>query len=148
VPRIPSHEYGAYTSRQSAYEFLWAISQHLRVVDLLEVKDSPVISFLVDESTDRSLEQHLIVYVCSLSRSGLGPPCMQFVGLTSVPRATGEIFYKNVVDLLEKSEWPLEKLVALATDGAASMIGVRQGLAGRLRADVPTLINVHCIAHR
>ena len=120
----------------------------MRDVDLLEVKDSPVVSLLVDESTDRSLEQHLIVYVCSLSRGGLGPPRMQFVGLSSVPRATGEIFYKNVVDLLEKLEWPLEKLVALATDGAASMIGVRQGLAARLRADVPTLINVHCIAHR
>jgi hypothetical protein len=56
-------EYGAYTSRQSTYDFLWAISQHLREVDLLEFKDSPVISLLVDESTDRSLEQHLIVYV-------------------------------------------------------------------------------------
>ncbi len=53
-----------------------------------------------------------------------------------------------MVDLLEKLEWPLEKLVALATDGAASMIGVRQGLADRLRTDVPVLINVHCITHR
>ena len=73
---------------------------------------------------------------------------MQFVGFTSVPRATCEIFYKNVVDLFEKSEWPLEKLVALATDGAAPMIGMRQELAGRLRTNVPTIINVHCIAHR
>jgi hypothetical protein len=32
--------------------------------------------------------------------------------------------------------------VALAIDGATSMTRVRQGLAGRLRADVPTLINV------
>jgi hypothetical protein len=77
TPDMPvNDEYGAYTSRQSAYDFLWAISQHLREVDLLEVKDSPVISLLVDESTDRSLEQHLIVYVCSLSRGGLGPPRM------------------------------------------------------------------------
>jgi hypothetical protein len=75
-----------------------------------------------------------------MSRGGLRPPRMQFIELTSVPRATGEIFYKNVVGLLEKSEWPLEKLVALATDGATSMIWVRLGLAGRLRADVPTLI--------
>jgi hypothetical protein len=127
---------------------LWVISQHSRDVDLLEVKDSLVISLLVDESTDRSLEQHLIVYICNLCRDGLGPPPMQFVGLSSDPQATSEIFYRNVIDLLEELEWPLEKIVALATDGAASMTGMRQSLVGKLHADVPTLTNVHCIAHR
>ena len=39
-------EYGAYTSRRYAYEILWAILQHLRKVDLLEVKNAPVIFFL------------------------------------------------------------------------------------------------------
>ena len=120
----------------------------MKEVYLLEIKDSPVISLLVNESIDRSLEQHLIVYVCSLFRGDLGPPRLQFVKLSSVHRAACEIIYKNVVDLLEKLEWPLEKLVALATNGAASMIGVKQRLADRLCADVPTFINVHCIVHR
>jgi hypothetical protein len=116
--------------------------QYLRDVDLLEVKDLPVSSLLVDESIDCSLEHHLILYICSLFRGGLEPPHMQFVGVSSVSQAIDEIFYRNVVDLLEELEWPLEKLVALAIDGAASMTMVRQGLAGRLRADFPTLINV------
>ena len=85
APDMPiNDEYGSYTSRQSAYDFLWAISQHLRDVNLQEVKDSLVLSLLVDESTDRTLEQHLIVYVCYLARRGMGPLCMQFVELLSV----------------------------------------------------------------
>ena len=38
--------------------------------------------------------------------------------------------------------------VALAIDGAFNMTGHRRGLMVRMRAKVPTLINVHCIAHR
>jgi hypothetical protein len=94
------------------------------------------------------MEQHLIVYVCSMLHGGLKPPRMHFVGLSSVSQAINEIFYRNVVDLLEELEWPFEKLVALATGRAAFITGMKQGLAGRLRVDVPTLINVHCIAHR
>ena len=37
--------------------------------------------------------------------------------------------------------------IGLATDGAASMIGVQSELATRLSVDVPTLITIHCIAH-
>ena len=149
APDMPtSDEYGSYTSRQSAYDFLWAISQYLRDVNLQEVKDSPILSLLVDESTDRTLEQHLIVYVCYLARGGMGPPCMQFVELLSVPRGTREVMYNKIVELMREFEWPLEKVVGLATDGAASMTGVRSGLATRLSVDVPTLITTHCIAHR
>jgi hypothetical protein len=35
--------------------FCVSFQQHLKKIDLLEVKDSPVIFLLVDESTDRSL---------------------------------------------------------------------------------------------
>ena len=51
-------------------------SQHLRDVDILEVKDSLVIPFLVDESIDSRVKQPLIVYVYNLSCGGLGPPRM------------------------------------------------------------------------
>ena len=56
--------------------------------------------------------------------------------------------YNKIVELMRKSEWPLDKVVGLAIDGAASMIGVRSRLATRLGVDVPTLIITHCIAHR
>ena len=77
--------YGSYTNRQSAYNFLWAIFQYLRDVNLREVKDSPILSLLVDEFIDCDLEQYSIVNVCYLARECMEHPCMQFVELLSVP---------------------------------------------------------------
>ena len=134
--------------RQNAYDFLWAISQHLRDINLQEVKDSPVLSLLIDESIDHTLEQHLIVYVCYLAWGGMGPLSMQFVELLSVPQGTWEVMYNKIVELIKKFEWPLDKVVGLATNGVASMTDVRSRLATRLSVDVPTLITTHCIAHR
>ena len=97
---------------------------------------------------DHTLEQHLIVYVCYLARGGMHPPCIQFVELLSVPQGTWEVIYNKIVELMREFEWLLEKVVGLTTNGAASITGVRSGLATRLSVDVPTLITTHCIAHR
>ena len=78
----------------------------------------------------------------------MGPPYMQFVELLSVPQGTTEVMYYKIVELIREFEWPIDKVVGLATNGAASMTSVQSGLATRLSVDVPTLILTHCIAHR
>ena len=55
--------------------------------------------------------------------------------------------YEIVTGLLEKMHWMFLNQVALATDGASSMMGHHTGLTTRMRVEVSTLINVHCIAH-
>lgn len=41
------------------------------------------------------------------------------------------------------------KLIALRSDGAPNMVGIRGGLAALLREDINhEMINVHCFAHR
>ena len=61
---------------------------------------------------------------------------------------TTESMHEVVTGLLKRMHWMPLKEVALATDGISSMTGHRTGLAARMRVEVPTLINVHCIAHR
>ena len=56
--------------------------------------------------------------------------------------------YEVVIGLLEKMHLMLLNQVALAIDGASRMMGHCMGLASRMYAEVSTLINVHCIAHR
>ena len=63
-------EYGSYTSGYAALELLWAISKYLNGGLLLEAQSSPFFSLMIDEATDRTLEQHLIVYVVYLSNNG------------------------------------------------------------------------------
>ena len=56
--------------------------------------------------------------------------------------------YYKIMELMREFEWPTDKVVGLATNGAASMTDVRSGLETRLSVDVPTLITSYCIAHR
>ena len=59
-------EYGSYTSGYATLEFLWAISKYLNDRLLSEAQSSPFFSLMIDEATDRTLEQYLIVCVVYL----------------------------------------------------------------------------------
>lgn len=149
APDMPvNDDYGAYTSVYAALEFLWSISEHLKDKFLAQIHECPSFSLMIDESTDRTLEQHLIIYVCYITGNGSGVPVTQFVELSSVASGTGESIYATVNEVLNKLHLDKTRLVAVATDGASAMIGSRIGLTTRLRNDQPSLVNVHCIAHR
>jgi hypothetical protein len=53
---------------------------------------------------------------------------------------------------VEKLEvpWPYftNKLVGMGSDGASVMLGSKNGVAAKLRALQPSLVAVHCYAHR
>ena len=72
---------------------------------------------------------------------------MKFVKLLALQDGPTESMYEVVTRLLEKMHLMPLKQVALATDGDSSMIGHHTGLAARMCAEVPTIINVHCIMH-
>ena len=48
---------------------------------------------------------------------------------------------------VEKEEWE-KKLVGFGSDGASVNVGVRAGVATRLKDRIPHLVAIHCIAHR
>ena len=39
-------------------------------------------------------------------------------------------------------------MVSLGADGASVMMGHKGGVAALLKADVPHLVEIHCVAHR
>ena len=141
-------DYGVYTSVYAALEFIWSISEYLQDKFLAQIHECPSFSLMIDESIDRALEQHLIIYVCYITGNGSGVPVTQFVELSSVASGTGESIYATINEVLNKLHLDKTRLVAVATDGASAMIGSRIGLTTRLRNDQPLLVNVHCIAHR
>jgi hypothetical protein len=149
TPDIPANtEYLSYTNVTAAMGFLDVISQHLSSNLIHEVKRSSMYSILIDESTNRICEPHLIVYICYLTGEGFDLPCVQFVELMPLSRGTGEVMFECIKSLLVRLGLDLQKLVAIATDGASCMTGVHQGVVARLRILVPHLIGTHCIAHR
>lgn len=86
--RLPTIEdYGTYTNAVSEREFLLAIAQNIEALHLEEVKKGPCFSLLLDESTERSLESHVIVYLslsCHLDNIGLGKPKTIFLSLSTI----------------------------------------------------------------
>lgn len=42
----------------------------------------------------------------------------------------------------------MEQVVVLGSDGAAVMIGKENAVAARLSQKQPSLVNIHCVAHR
>ena len=77
TPDMPANtEYSSYTNVTAAMGFLDAISQHLGSNLVHEVKRSSMYSILIDESTDRTCEPHLIVYICYLTGGGFDSPCV------------------------------------------------------------------------
>ena len=61
--------------------------------------------------------------------------------------STADEIYKCVLQALDESDLDINKLCALATDGASVMTGVHKGVASRLKKDVSHLISTHCMAH-
>ena len=102
---------------------------------------------MIDEATYRTLEYFLIFCIVNLSNNEREPHVTRFIELLALRDGTTKSLYEVITRLLEKMHWMSLNQVALATDGVASMTGPCTGLAARMRIEIPTLINVHCIVH-
>ena len=103
---------------------------------------------MVDESTDRALESHLITYVTYLANDGIGQPKTEFLNLSSIPNGTTSSILEAWKKTRIKYDLDQTHLVGHATDRAASIVGVHEGFATKLKREVLHLFITHCIAHR
>ncbi|KFD63506.1 hypothetical protein M514_08497 [Trichuris suis] len=60
----------------------------------------------------------------------------------------GESIFRTVEDFFKEKEIPLTNVIAVATDGAPSMLGRHRGFLSYLKEKVPDLLAVHCVIHR
>ena len=60
----------------------------------------------------------------------------------------GLTVYEEIKNYFELKSISLEHLVAIATDGAPSMIGKSCGVVSRLKKDNTSLFSIHCVVHR
>ena len=149
TPNMPKiKDYTSYTNHMAAKEFIFAISEYLEELQISRILESPFFSLMLDESIDRSLEKHLVVYVTFLDSKGMGPPISQFLKLINVCDGRGKITYDVINDLMEAKGLSNKRLIGVSTDGASSMVGNENGFVVFLKKDVPNLIGVHCIVHR
>ncbi|MCO5608725.1 hypothetical protein L7F22_062940 [Adiantum nelumboides] len=139
TPNMPvKDEYLAYTNRTSGMEFIQAARDFYGEKLKDSIAKSSFFSVLIDDSTDLALEKHMIVYMTFLENEGKGACACQFVAL--LPLADG------------KAQTKFDQLMALVNsmglNGASCMQGVNNGVLAKIRAIIPRMIGVHCVAHR
>ena len=78
----------------------------------------------------------------------MGQPKSLFLSLYVICNGTAQSIYDAWISTCVLYKLQSSKLVGLATDGAAAMLGVHNGFAAKLKRDVPELFSVHCIAYR
>ncbi|KAK0141206.1 General transcription factor II-I repeat domain-containing protein 2A [Merluccius polli] len=103
----------------------------------------------LDESCDIQDKPQLAIFARSVSEDCVVKE--ELLNIVSLKDRTRGIDVKEKMrDVFEKAKLPLQKLTAIATDGAPSMIGSVNGLVGLCKADdtFPQFWNFHCIIHR
>nr|XP_006822890.1 PREDICTED: zinc finger protein 862-like [Saccoglossus kowalevskii] len=139
-----------YRNDKQAASFIGFIGESIRRHVADSINESGLYSVLIDSSTDRAVVEEEIIYVRMLEDCR---PVTKFLSLQAMPRGTAESIITAIdagfrVEMgLGGNEWR-ERLVAMASDGAAVMVGNRSGVMTRIRQDVPHLVSVHCTAHR
>ncbi|MCO5576302.1 hypothetical protein L7F22_030113 [Adiantum nelumboides] len=127
---------------------LLAIKDYVKLQMLADMCASPFYSVLIDESTDRTMEKHLIMYVLYVGNGGMGRARCSYVELLPVANANAKGIYDAVSKFLHDNGLDIKKLIAIATHGASVMVGHKTGVVAHFQAIMPQIMGVHCIAHR
>jgi hypothetical protein len=88
-----TNDYTTYGNAVSRREFVIVISQHIEIKQVEEVRSSLCFSLLLDESTDRTLESHFIVYLSYIDKDGLGQPKSLFLSLSPICNDIAQSIY-------------------------------------------------------
>ena len=145
LSRLEVDNHTSYTHTSSIQEFQKAICGVIEKDLLVKISDSQYYSILIDESTDMAVNQNMLIYIRIVTN---GVPETHFLCVKRIHEAKAETLCTTVIAALEEKDINLNKLVGIATDGAATMIGRKSGVVVRLRDKVPHLLATHCIAHR
>ncbi|CAF5012421.1 unnamed protein product, partial [Rotaria sp. Silwood1] len=148
VKLLPAEVSGvSYRNDNAALIFLQHIASVLHEDLIRKLKNSPVLGFMMDESTSRSIEKNCIVYVRYLENF---EPRTSFYGIISMEGdGSAENIVKRISALWEKDGLQLSRTCWLATDNASTFKGSHHGVAAKLKKyyDMPCLELNTCVAH-
>ena len=145
VKKMKVGENATYRSHHTAEGMQQSIYTVLqKEVDTL-VQGSPFVSLLIDESTDISTTENLIIYIKLLNNFN---PETHLLGNVHIPNGQAATVTQMVKDILASRHVDEKKVVGFGSDGASVMTGKNNGVAARLKRVNPFLISIHCMAHK
>ena len=117
-----------------------------------QINNAQFVTVLSDGSTDSSITEQEMFFVrtCSAGRISVS-----FAGIKQVEKGNAQAIHAALKHTITSSEflgipWDnfTSKLVGLGCDGASVMLGHKNGLVALLKQSQPSLVEVHCFAHK
>ena len=105
-------------------------------------------SVIVNGSSDSSITENEMVYIHTCQK---GEVKTTFIKCCQVQHGTAlgviNAIKRSTETVMEFNTF-LSKLVAMGSDGASVMLGKKSGVLALLKEQQPSLIGIHCSAHR
>ncbi|XP_069794897.1 uncharacterized protein [Narcine bancroftii] len=137
---------GSWRSKNYALEFLEAINCLVQKDMFEEIASADFHTLTVDETTDIPVNKCLILYFkfrskdCTVYKTFFG-------GIVPLQAGDAASIVSAIKQFYEEKKLDLHKMVMVTSDGASVMLGRVDGVAARLKQDIPHLVQQHCVAH-
>jgi len=140
-------------SMRTINEIIDVLAAEVREPILKDLRDSQAWSLLIDETSDISTTEQVVIYAKYLRLNGPDKPpdnITSFLGIVPLDgSAKAEHIWSTVRQFLVTNDIPTDNLKGMGSDGASVMVGKHSGVAALIRKEVGDhVINVHCVAHR
>ncbi len=106
----------------------------------------PLYAVQIDEATDSSNQSVAIMFIRYMGADGMVQN--QFLAVSELTATTADEIFATLQKVLAERGLFQVDLIGFASDGAAVMVGVRNGVATKLKEECPWFITNHCMAHR
>ncbi len=113
------------------------MSNIIEEAQLKQLLASPVFSILIDETTDVSVINEMVIYSRFITSEG--EIRTVFLKIVELPNGCAETIEQALIKYLESCSLPMQRLVGFGSDGASVMTGRLNGVAARLKKRQPIL---------
>ena len=139
----------SWRSKNYGFEFLKSIDFVAREEVMQSKRHARCHTIIIDESNDISSTKMLILYIkyCTADDCCLTSKTV-FAGIIPLARCDSNSIFEEIKKFYTANDIDIRKMVMFTSDGAAVMLGKRNGVAKLLQNFIPHITEQHCVAHR
>jgi hypothetical protein len=126
---------------------LFSYSEVLLQKKVERIKASSSFALFIDSSTDVSTEEHLLIYVRYLHPNTF-VTTTEYLTCVKLLATTANAITAVMLGVMTALGLDVQRMAGFCSDGAATMAGVKSGVAARLKAVNPRIVAVRCVTHR
>uniref|UniRef100_A0A4W3J6H6 HAT C-terminal dimerisation domain-containing protein n=1 Tax=Callorhinchus milii TaxID=7868 RepID=A0A4W3J6H6_CALMI len=143
-----SDKHISYQGDKSIGEFQQAVAEVIEEGILSRAQSANCFSILVDQSHSFP-EQSLLLYVRIIEQVAGGyEPKTYFLALKQMGEATAGKIMAEIAEMLKGKGLDVTKMCGVAIDGVSITTENKHEVVTQLKARVPGILSIHCIAHR